>query len=184
MTRLRLFKYICLFAIVTAIFGTIYLVAEQNYRQSANDPQIQLAEDAALVLDHGAQPQWTASNQIDAGTSLAPFITIYSATGTPVASSGLIGGQMPALPAGVFDSVKARGEDRITWQARGGLRYAAVVVVYKNGYILAARSLREIEKRESALDVEVGVPWAVSIILMLVYRIWKWKETAKETTKE
>ena len=184
MTKIRLFKYICLFAIVTLIFGTIYLVAQQNYRQSANDPQIQLAEDAALVLNHGVALQWTASSQIDAGASLAPFIALFSATGTPVTSSGLIGGQMPALPSGVFDFVKAHGEDRVTWQTPSGLRFAAVVVPFKNGYVLAARSLRETEIREGKLNAMVGLPYAASVILMLVYCIWKWKETAKATSGE
>ena len=186
MTKLRLFKYFCLLVVVTLIFGSIYLVAQQNYRQSANDPQIQLAEDVAVALNRGATPQWNASSQIDAGSSLAPFVVIYSASGTPVAASGLINGTMPTIPIGVFSFVSAHGEDRVTWQTHasstvgsGDLRFAAVVVAYKNGYVMAARSLREIEKRESMLNLEVGLPWAFSIILMLVYCVWKWKDTNK-----
>ena len=180
MTKLRLFKYVCLFAIVTAIFGSIDLAVQQDYRQSANDPQIQLAEDVSAALDHGAMPQWDAANQIDAGVSLAPFIVIYSATGTPVAASGLIDGKMPIIPAGIFAAVSAHGEDRVTWQAPNGLRFAAVVVSYKNGYVLVARSLREVEVREAMLNQQVGLPYAVSVVLMLVYCFWKWKETSKK----
>ena len=110
MSKLRLFKYACLFVIVTAVFGTIYVTVQQDYRQSANDPQIQLAEDAAALLDKGATPAWNASNQIDAGTSLAPFVVIYSASGTPIAGSGLINGALPAIPAGVLAFVSAHGE--------------------------------------------------------------------------
>jgi len=179
MTKLRLFKYICLLVIVTVIFGTIDLVTQQNYRQSANDPQIQLAEDSAFLLGQGAVMQWDASDQIDADASLAPFIALYSASGTPLTSSGLIGGRLPELPSGIFASVKAHGEDRVTWQTSKGLRFAAVVVSYKNGYVLAARSLRETELRESELSGEVGVPWAISVILMAVYCVWKWKDTTK-----
>ena len=179
MTKLRLFKYLCLFVIVTAIFGSIDLAVQQDYRQSANDPQVQLAEDAAAALDGGAMPQWNSSNQIDAGTSLAPFIVIYGASGTPVAASGLIDGSMPTIPGGIFASVNGRGEDRVTWQTAGGLRFAAVVEKYDGGYVMAARSLREVEKREAELNVQVGVPWAISVILMLIYCVWKWKDTRK-----
>ena len=180
MTKLRLFKYFCLFVIVTAIFGSIYLVVQQNYRQSANDPQIQLAEDATIALNGGILPQWNSSNQIDVGTSLAPFIVIFSASGTPVTASGLIDSTMPTVPAGIFASVSAHGEDRVTWQTPTGLRFAAVIVSYKNGYVMAARSLREIEKREEALDFLLGVPWVISVILMLIYCIWKWVDTGKK----
>lgn len=179
MTKLRLFKYLCLLAVVTAIFGSIDLAVQQDYRQSANDPQIQLAEDAAVALDRGAAPQWNASNQIDAGTSLAPFIVIYSASGTPVAASGLINGSLPTIPVGIFTSVNAHGEDRVTWQTPTGLRFAAVIVPYSNGYVLAARSLREVEIRENKLSYQVGLPWIFSIILMLVYCVWKWKSVKK-----
>ena len=176
---MRLYKYFCLFVIITAVFGSIDLAVQQNYRQSANDPQIQLAEDGAAALDRGAMPQWSAADQIDAGTSLAPFIVIYSATGAPVVASGLINGQMPTIPAGIFATVAVAGEDRVTWQTPAGLRFAAVVISYKNGFILAARSLRLVEIRESKLTAEVGLPYAISVILMLTYCVWKWRETEK-----
>ncbi|MDR3558142.1 MAG: hypothetical protein P4L61_01285 [Candidatus Pacebacteria bacterium] len=179
MHKLRLFKYFCLFVMVTAIFGSIDLAMQQNYRQSANDPQIQIAEDGAAALSAGIMPQWNASTQIDAGRSLAPFVVIYSATGTPIAASGLINGAMPTIPSGIFASVKAHGEDRVTWQTPTSLRFAAVITSYKNGYVMAARSLREIEIREDKLNRQVGLPYAVSVVLMLVYCVWKWKETRK-----
>ncbi len=177
MSKLRLFKYLCLFVMVTAIFGSIDVAVQQDYRQSANDPQIQLVEDAVVALDGGLTPQWNASNQIDAGASLSPFMVIYSASGTPITASGLINGALPTISAGVFSDVKAHGEDRVTWQMPSGLRFAAVVAPYKNGYVLAARSLREVEKREAKLDLQVGVPYVISVVLMLVYCVWKWKET-------
>jgi hypothetical protein len=179
MTKLRLFKYVCLFVVVTAMFGSIDLAVQQDYRQSANDPQIQLAEDATVALDHGLTPQWNASNQIDAGTSLAPFIVIYNSTGTPVAASGLINGVMPTIPAGIFASVSAHGEDRVTWQTPTGLRFAAIIVSYKNGYVMAARSLREVEIREDKLNMQVGIPYLISFILVAVYCVCKWRETKK-----
>ena len=166
MTLHKIIKLVLALVVVTLIFAAIYLTAQQNYRQSADDPQIQLAEDAVVALNKGAIPQWNATNQIDAGASLSPFIIIYDASGTPAAASGLIGGVMPTPPIGVFDSAKEKGEDRVSWQTSGGLRYAAVIVPWSKGYVLAARSLREVEKREAMLNVQVGAPWVLSLILV------------------
>jgi len=181
MTKLRLFKYFCLFVIVTAIFGSIELAVQQDYRLSANDPQIQIAEDLAMSLNLGKTPQWNPIDNIDASRSLATFVGIYDATGTPILNTGPIlldGGKMAVPPAGVFVYARTYGEDRITWQPKEGLRYAAVVVSYKNGYIMVARSLREVEIREAKLNWQVGLPYIISIILMLVYCVWKWRTSS------
>jgi hypothetical protein len=187
MSKLRLFKYFCLFVVVTAIFGSINLAVQQNYRMSANDPQIQIAEDLAASLNYGKTPQWNPIDNIDASKSLATFVNIYDASGTPILSTGpiLIGpnGKYAVPPAGVFDFVNKNGEDRITWQPKEGLRYAAVIVPYNKGYVLAARSLREVEVREAKLNSEVGIPYIISIILMTVYCVWKWREVKKMQQK-
>ena len=41
-------KWLPLGVAVTLVCALIYATVQQNYRQSANDPQIQMAEDAAL----------------------------------------------------------------------------------------------------------------------------------------
>ena len=47
------------FAIIIVIFsGLVYAIVQQNYRQSANDPQIQIAEDLATAISQG-QPSPT-----------------------------------------------------------------------------------------------------------------------------
>jgi hypothetical protein len=40
----------------TALCALIYVTVHQSYRQTANDPQIQLAEDGAQQLAHGVAP--------------------------------------------------------------------------------------------------------------------------------
>ncbi len=41
-------------AILTIIFGTIYVTVQQIYRQSANDPQIELTQEVVKTLEQGA----------------------------------------------------------------------------------------------------------------------------------
>jgi hypothetical protein len=46
---------------------------QQNIRQAANDPQIQMAEDAATSLAGGLQPAAAATGKVDMARSLAPL---------------------------------------------------------------------------------------------------------------
>jgi hypothetical protein len=43
--------------VTTVLSGLIYLAVQQSYRQSANDPQIQMAEDGAAALENGSPIQ-------------------------------------------------------------------------------------------------------------------------------
>ncbi|HST04361.1 MAG TPA: hypothetical protein VLQ48_06445 [Chloroflexia bacterium] len=159
-------------AAVTALAGLIYVVVQQNYRQSANDPQIQLAEDSAARLGSGAQPQAVVgADKIDLVRSLAPFLIVYDDKGNPVASSAQLNGQAPPLPVGVFSSVRESGEDRLTWQPQEGVREAAVIVQFggsQPGFVLAGRSLTEVEKRVDQLTWMVGVGWLATMLGTLV----------------
>jgi uncharacterized protein YacL len=60
------------------------------------------------------------------------------------------------------------GENRITWQPREGVRIAAVIVSYQNGFVLAGRNLREVEIRETQVTQFAGLAWILAIIASLV----------------
>jgi hypothetical protein len=157
--------------VATALCGLVYLAVQQVLRQSANDPQIQMAEDAAAVLaSGGAVEQVLPAAIIDIAHSLAPFTMVFDDKGKVLASSGLLHGQMPELPAGVLDYVRQHGQDRITWQPEPGVRVATVVVSYAGtapGFVLAGRSLREVEKRETQAEFEAGAAWLVTLAASL-----------------
>jgi len=153
---------------VTVLAGLVYVAVQQSLRQGANDPQIEMAEDAAAQLQAGAQAQAVVgNNKVDMSQSLAPFLTIYDASGKVVASSAQLNGATPPIPPGVFDSVRSSGEDRLTWQPQEGVREAAVVTQFGGsspGFVLAGRSLREVEDRESRLTQMVGAAWIAGIV--------------------
>ena len=161
---------------VTILSGLVYVAVQQSYRQSATDPQIQMAEDAAALLEQGVRPQdVVGGSKVDIASSLAPFMIIYDASGHVVASSAQLNGSAPDLPPGVFDSVRASGEDRLTWQPQEGVRVAAVIARYRGPsatnaptiaprFVLAGRSLREVEERESQLTQMVGIAWIVAMV--------------------
>ena len=212
----KVLYFLCTAAIVTVIFGTIYAANQQNLRQSADDPQIAMAEDAANALAGGAVPASVVPRDIiDASQSLSPFIMVFDENGTVLESSMKVGNTLPVPPKGVFDftrsnsgekfsgplapisnlrmqfasNVRPAGEDRFTWQTATGLRFATIVVHFNastlatlstnssaisasggaisSGFVLAARSLREVENRESQLEWIVFMGWFVSMIVLL-----------------
>jgi hypothetical protein len=176
--KLQAFKYFAAFFLVTAVFGAVYVSLQQNYRRAANSPQIQIVQDTVNALNHGSVPHWDPVDQMNIANSQSAFIVIFDASGTPVAGSGILNGKLPQPPLGVFDSVHKYGTESITWQTPGGLRFAAVIAEYHEGYILSARSLIETEKRESALLWEIGLPWLLAVLILAGYFLRKEKTAA------
>jgi len=159
-------RFVLLSLITTLLSGLIFLVTQQSLRLSANDPQIQMAEDTASQLSTQKDTfQITSLPRVDIGKSLSPFEIIYDADGTIISSSGQLNGKVPALPKGVFAYAKEHPDDRFTWQPQDGVRIAAVVKHFSgrtDGYVLAGRSLREVENRVEKLQTDVMLGWAVT----------------------
>jgi hypothetical protein len=155
-------------AATTVLAGLVYVAVQQNFRQNANDPQVQIAEDAAARLSAGASPQVVASGDpVDLARSLAPYTIVYDAEGGVLASTGSLGGHAPVPPEGVLASATGSGIDTLTWQPQDGVRQAIVVVPWhassESGTVLAGRSLREIESREDQLTLMVGAAWLAAL---------------------
>ena len=164
--------------LATIVLGCAYVADQQILRQGANDPQIQLAEDAAAALGRGASAPAIVSSgaQIDVAESNSPFIIVMNAKGTILQSSGVLGTLPPVLPRGVINYMQTHAEDRITWEPAQGVRIAAVIVKFSGralGFVLAGRSLREVEKREDALFWGFFAAWILSLIVIVggyIYR--------------
>jgi hypothetical protein len=166
---------------ITGMSFLVYSAVQQSYRQSLNDPQIQIAEDAAALAAAGTPvSQIVPKAQVDIAASLSPWLAIYNASGTPVASSGRLHNEMPQIPEGVLaDARSGRGKDtvrtdenRVSWEPEAGVRSAIVVVSFNsakgNGYAVAGRNMREVENRQWRLEVLVGLAWILSLLASLV----------------
>ncbi len=145
--------------VATILSVLIYLSIQQSFRLSANDPQIQIAEDNAQLLLNGKSVQEVIGQlQVDISKSLSPFIIIFDDSTKPVASQAVLEGRIPTPPTGVFTYTKQHKQDRITWEPKPGVRIAAILVHFEGanpGFILVGRSLRETENRESRLGLQV-----------------------------
>jgi hypothetical protein len=157
---------------ITLFCGISYLVGQQVYRQSANDPQIQMAENAALALASGAAPEDIVSTDtVDMATSLSPYLIIFDESGAPVASSVILDGKTPTPPNGVLNYARSHRQNRITWQPRPGVRHAAIICYFngrQSGFVLAARSMREVEIRIGKLFLGIVIGWLITLVASLV----------------
>jgi hypothetical protein len=164
------FKLWLPFAVVITAFSLLaYAVVQQVYRQGANDPQIQMAVDAAYALEQDKPiAEVIPDDVIDMERSLASFYIVYNLTGQPIAGTGFLNQSLQTLPDGVLEYTSEEGQDRITWQPQPNVRIAAVVVPYKDGYVLAGRNLSEVEDRELQTSLFAGTTWILALIATFI----------------
>ena len=128
-----------------------YCSVQNSIRGAGNEPQVQLAEDAARPISNGAAPDSVVPHgSVDIEQSLAPFVDVYDASARPIAGNGLLDGKLPSPPKGIFDEAKTRGEYRVSWMPRRSVRMATVIrpITGANcGFVLSGRGMREMEER-------------------------------------
>ena len=149
----------------TVLAIALYGGVQQAQRADANDPQLQMARDAAAAIGAGADPSsMTEGPTVDIERSLSPWLAVYGPDGAPIAASGSFQGKPPEVPSTVLADA-AGGERTFSWEPRDGLRFATVAVPAGNGtVIVAARSLAEVEQRESATMQIAALGWLAALI--------------------
>src|SRR5260370_5996296 len=106
MTIPRIPQLAILLTLTTFIAGTGYLISHQVLRMSANDPQIQLAEDAASRMTEGENaPAVLPERRADIASSLPPFLIVYDHSGPPFPPSASLSDSIPAPPPPLFTSL-------------------------------------------------------------------------------
>jgi|SRR5579864_2437846 len=161
LTRRIFLRWLQLSGAASACCLLVYFAVQQVWRQDANDPQLQMARDAAARLASGQTPvdAIVPTTTVDVASSLAPFLTVLDARGSIVASSGRVHGAIRSVPPGVLDHVRQSGEEEVSWQPEPGVRIATAVVSYPGGFALAGRSLIESELRTARLREFLTLAW-------------------------
>ncbi len=161
---------------ITALSGLVYLTGQQNLRQNANDPQIQISEDIATRLSANPNiPSLPTTNAVDISKSLGTYIIVFNDQGKPLFSNAKLDGKTPEVPQGVFAYTRKHEQDRITWEPKSEVRSAVVLTRYSGkspGFVLVGRSLREVEEREEELTKHVGLAWVVTMLGTLLATIF------------
>jgi hypothetical protein len=172
-----LFNALVLAGISSVLALALYLIPQQVLRNDANDPQIEMATNLAARLDsYGVmgglqQGALVGSGVVDMARSLSPFLIVYDDQGRALGSNAQLNGQTPVLPKGVFDYVRTHGEERVTWRPGDGVRVAAVVERVNGpqpGFVLAGRSLREVQANIQHIRNLAGLTWLGMLALITV----------------
>lgn len=171
------FRWLPLGFAITMLTGLIYVAVQQNYRQNANDNQIEIISGLVEPLAQGQSPEALNSAQKqDISKTLSPFVMVFNDKGKVVASTADLNGSVPTVPSGMLEAAKAKGQSRVTWQPAPGVREATVINYYKGkstGYVLVGKSLTEVEKRVNELTKMVFITWLFTMIgsFVLAYLI-------------
>lgn len=172
--RKQLINFVAALAILVVIFGTMYAVVQQSQRRDANYPQVQMAEDTAAQLKGGVDPYVASTlSPVDMQASLAPFTIVYDFKGNVVSGSGYLDKKVPKAPLGLLEASKGTTYHAVTWEPKGGVRIAAVVVpaqvtskkTTKTYYVLSGRSLTEVEKNENKTLLITVVGGVLSLLI-------------------
>lgn len=158
-------------AAIACIYGIMFLSIQQYVRLSANELPMQFAEDVRIKLQHGIPPGQVVAGlpQVDMERSLSTFVAVCDSHGTVVAGTGTLNSKYPAPPMGALDASLRRGESRITWMPQRGLRFATVILPLNSGtgFVLAGRSLREVEMRKAFAFSQIF--WGAVITFLLTF---------------
>lgn len=192
----RLVPWVLSLVLVTFFCLLLLFVVQRMYRQGANHPQIQIAEDASAAFEQNQFTNETLKSsfesfvpsvsQVDVGLSLSPWIQIYDDAGNLLESSAIIqeAQSTPYISKQIFEKTKKRGEDRVTWQPKKGIRQAIVITEFsglRSGYIVVGRSLREVEDQMRILTVIISAAWFVMVSMIVCTAAWTFGAFTKFT---
>lgn len=173
---MKIFKLIITAGILTLIFGMTYATVQQSLRLTADDPQIQIADDTAAKLDQGGAPRSVLGQTVDVSKSLAPFTIVYDKDANELASSGSASGISPRPPKGMLTAATTKHQNRVTWELESGVRIAAVVAQAENGdYVLSGRSLEQTEQRENTILLITILAWLTALALAGAFWLGHWQ---------
>ena len=172
MKKISFMSYFLVIAVITVISGTIYSSVQQVYRTGANDPQVQIARNINLKLQHGKSIENFFTDTVYIAQSLSVFSSLYDPAGKLIRSSGYLRNKMPAVPEGVFEFAKKNGEYEVTWQPQPGVRMAMVIVrstSFPVGFVACGRSLQQVEERTYDFITSIFFGWIICIALVLLH---------------
>ena len=164
----RIVPWSAIAVIVTALFGTVYLVMQQIERQGADDAPGRLASQVASQLsssDAGADR--SEADDVDLAASDAAFFVVYDSADHPVSGTGRLDGALAAVPAGVLDQARRTGTNHVTWQTADGRRFATVERRSGDTVVLGGQSLAPTENRIDQMGMLILIAWACVLALVV-----------------
>lgn len=159
-------RHLFLVSLATMTVAIVFslILAQQALRLSANETITQLSEDTSGALEAGTAATLLASpTPVRIDKSLAPYVIITNTDGAVVASSGQLNGTSPVPSLDTLQSSTSNGIAYVSWLPNGATRQAIVIKPYHgpsgSGFVVAGRSLREIEKSNDVFLQLAIIAW-------------------------
>lgn len=153
---------------ITFIMGSVFVSLHYVLRAGANTPQIEMARDTTRLIDAGSNPHFfSPAFAVPIEQSMEPYTVVYDLSRRPITGTGVLHGELPTLPKGVFEYAKEHGEHHFTWQPERGVRSAVVLAYHEGiypGYVLSGRSLSEVELRIFTVASIMKAGWAMAML--------------------
>lgn len=166
-----------------AVFGTIYVVAQQMERAGADDAPERLASQVAAELSSGSTRTVDDAAPVELNGSLTPFVVVVNRAGVVTHGTATLDGQDISLPAGVVATARSAGRDAVSWQPREGLRFATIEIAVGSRVVIAGQSLAPSESRTDRLTVLIAIAWFVTSLLAVagIYLSAAWSRALRTT---
>jgi hypothetical protein len=167
----------------TFLLLTVSVVHQQILRRNADsfpttvakyssspvaDPQAEAIRENIVARYRAADPtQIEISSKRFLNTPDRPstFVVFYDASGRAIGGGATLHGALPQPPHGIFDVIRARGEDKVTWQPEPGIRVALTGRPMPNGgFVLSGQSLIPSEARTARLDRLLRWMWLFAML--------------------
>jgi hypothetical protein len=165
--------------VATILFGTVYVAIQQLDRLSANDAPLRLASQVAAELREGQSMTLDAQPHVDLSRSLAAFVVVEDAQGSPSAGSGFLKGSLVSLPTGVLADAARSGQDNVTWEPQSGLRFATVTLKVGDQFVSAGQSLKPSEGRDGTFQLLIGAGWLVAMLVLGGVWFWQYRDSIR-----
>jgi hypothetical protein len=180
------YQALCLSIVAFVLAFGGYAVMHLTIRHSANQPQRQMADDAARMYSIADRVTVTGAPRVELSHSLEPFTIAYDENGKVINSDAALNGVVPAPPAGVFACARQYGSNELTWQPRRDVRLAIVVRhftgAHYSGFVLVGRSLATAEQGEMIARWAALMGWiAIVVLLTLSASFFSWMEGRQRT---
>lgn len=154
----KILYFLAVVVMITLPIVLFYAIVQQTLRQGANFPQTEIVQKSIVP-----------EKSVEISQSLEPFVQIYDQNKNLTEGNALLRGKIPTIPKGALDYAKTHGENRLTWQPETGVRIALVISYQKNTYIVAGRSLREVENQIDAVGKLCFALWLGIIFSMIIF---------------
>jgi hypothetical protein len=156
--------------IITIVFASMYVLAQQQGRLMANDMPQLLATQTAKQLDAGLGLTSIQMGGTDLANDPVPFVIVYDKKGRAVAGSGYLGKKLAVMPTGVVNHAKSGAPHAVTWAPRSDIRIATVTVAAKEYYVVGGQSLKMTEAHAKRLLLLTALGYGASLFVTVAVR--------------